>query len=154
MKSRRAIVALCTLLAVAFVAVGPAQAAPKAKKPKAPKLHATGVWMGQIERHGKHFDYVGSGCPVDAQVCTTQVVRYRINPTTADARRALTNYGGGAAVILADLRPAKDRRHTGVLLARLIATQPATPSVSAAPGAPGDAGVPGQSVQGATVSGS
>jgi hypothetical protein len=144
MKPRRAIVAICTLLALTLVAGPSALAASKAKKPTPPKFQTSGVWVGQIERHGKHYDYVGSPCPVDAGgFCITQVVRYRINPKTAEARSALKNYKGGQGAIWAERRPAKDRGHDGLLVARDIGTGSGAPSQQGQPGIEGGVGLAG-----------
>ena len=152
MNPRRAVVAVCALLAVVLVAGGPVDAASKSKKAKAPKPHPTGIWMGELERHGRHWDYVGRACPMSSEICTTDVVRYRINPTTAQARQALKSQAGGPAVVWGKLRPAKDRGHRGVLVARQIAaaTETATP-VPPEPGVPGESGTIGGATEGSSA---
>jgi hypothetical protein len=127
------------------VASGPVQAASKPKhKPAA--AHTSGTWTGQLARHGNHWDYVGSACPAGTPVCSMQVVHYRINPTTAGARAALQNFNGGTGSVTGQLRPANDRGHQGMLLAKVIvAGQGATSNI----GAPGASATAGGAVQGA-----
>jgi hypothetical protein len=143
MKPHRGVLVVCALLALVLVAGGPAGAASKAKKPKQPKPHASGVWVGQLERHGKHWDYVGQACPIDGlSVCAASVVRYRINPTTAEARAALKGFTGGSGGVWGDLRPAKDKGHRGMLNAKQISTAAKNPPTPGLPGLPGQQGQP------------
>ncbi|MDQ1490888.1 MAG: hypothetical protein QOJ23_3402 [Actinomycetota bacterium] len=145
MKPRRLVLTVCALLAVVLAAGGPAAAASKAKKPKPPKPHVTGVWVGRLERHGSHWDYVGQGCPIDTQICAASVVHYRINPTTPQARNALKNYAGGSGGVWGTLLPANDKVHQGALNATQIATEATIPP---SPGLPGTSGASGDATQG------
>ena len=74
-----------------------------------------GTWVGSVERHGSHYDYVGSPCPVEAEVCAAFVARYRIVPLTRQARNALAEAAGGAATLEGFLVPRGDGTHQGLL---------------------------------------
>jgi hypothetical protein len=138
-----AVLAICSVLAVVLVAGGPVEAASKPKKAPKPK-QVSGVWVGQLERHGKHWDYVGRGCPLEAQVCTASITRYRINPTTAQARDALAHFTGGSGGVWGDLKKAHDHGHQGMLKARQISAADGSVPTLGTPGVPGGTGFASQ----------
>jgi hypothetical protein len=74
-----------------------------------------GTWVGAVERHGTHFDYVGRPCPVEAEVCAAFIARYRIVPLTREARTALAAAAGGTAALEGFLVPRGDGAHQGLL---------------------------------------
>ncbi|HEX2047190.1 MAG TPA: hypothetical protein VHF27_05465 [Acidimicrobiales bacterium] len=74
-----------------------------------------GTWVGRVERHGAHFDYVGRPCPVEAEVCAAFVARYRIVPLTREARTDLPAAAGGTATLEGFLVPRGDGTHHGLL---------------------------------------
>ena len=74
-----------------------------------------GTWVGAVERHGTHFDYVGRPCPVEAEVCAAFVARYRIVALTREARAALAAADGGTATLEGFLVPRGDGPHQGLL---------------------------------------
>ena len=72
-----------------------------------------GTWVGTVERHGSHYDYVGRPCPVEAEVCAAFVARYRIVPITREARNDLAAAAGGT--LEGFLVPRGDGTHHGLL---------------------------------------
>ena len=74
-----------------------------------------GTWVGAVEQHGSHFDYVGRPCPVEAEVCAAFVARYRIVPVTRQARAALPAAAGGTATLEGFLVLRGDGTHHGLL---------------------------------------
>lgn len=80
-----------------------------------PVVGNTGTWVGQVERHAGHFDYVGSACPIEADFCIQIIARYRIVPTTAQAALALPRVAGGQATLSGRLLPLNDGTHMGLL---------------------------------------
>ena len=75
----------------------------------------TGTWVGQVVVHGGHFDYVGSPCPIEAEVCAEFVARYRIVPTTRQAFFALREAAGGEAALTGMLLTRSFGEHHGIL---------------------------------------
>ena len=64
------------------------------------------TWIGQVQRHGNHFDYVAQPCPVGAgMLCANYVAHYRIVPLTAAAGRALQRVNGRQARLEGLLSP-------------------------------------------------
>ena len=74
-----------------------------------------GTWVGAVEQHGSHFDYIGRPCPVEAEVCAAFVARYRIVPVTRQARAALPAAAGGTATLEGFLVLRSDGVHHGLL---------------------------------------
>jgi len=55
------------------------------------------TWVGQVEKHGRHYDYIGRSCPLEeTDPCPDYTVRYQIVPTTTQAARALPKVAGDA----------------------------------------------------------
>lgn len=65
--------------------------------------------------HAGHLDYVGSPCPVEAEVCAEFVARYRIVPTTPQAYFALADAAGGEAALTGRLVTLPFGEHHGIL---------------------------------------
>src|SRR5260221_1516866 len=103
-------------LAVSSLGVGPARAAAPTTKPA-----KTQTWIGQVQRQGRHFDYVGQPCPVaTGMLCANYVARYRVVPQNPAAARALRQVAGGQARLRARFTTAHDPGHQGTLLARAV----------------------------------
>jgi hypothetical protein len=83
-----------------------------------------GTWIGQVVPHEGHFDYVGSPCPVEAELCAEFVARYRIAPVTPQAARALPAVAGGRAALTGWLVPLSAGPHHGVLFVTRVAPAP------------------------------
>ena len=75
----------------------------------------SGTWVGAVEQHGAHYDYVGRPCPVEAEVCAAFIARYRIVPLTRQARAELSAASGGTATLEGFLVPRGDGTHHGLL---------------------------------------
>jgi len=87
----------------------------------------SGTWVGTVERHGSHFDYVGSPCPVETEVCIAIEVRYRIVPVTRQANQALPRVAGQSASLEGSLVSRSDRDHAGTLLVERVGPVPTPP---------------------------
>jgi len=106
------------VLAATALGTGPAGAAVSTIKPAKAK---TQTWIGQVQRQGAHFDYVGQPCPVGAgMMCANYVARYRIVPQSPAVTKALRHVAGSQARIQARFSPAHDRTHQGTLLATAV----------------------------------
>ncbi|MCA1845497.1 MAG: hypothetical protein LC792_20345 [Actinobacteria bacterium] len=106
-------------LAVSGLAAGPANAAVTAAKPAKPAKMQT--WIGQVQRDGRHFDYVGQPCPTNSgMLCANYVAHYRIVAQNPAAARALRQVAGGQARLQARFSSSHDRTHQGTLLARSV----------------------------------
>jgi hypothetical protein len=121
MRNKRLLkwVAVLGLAAATGLGVGPASAAVPATKAK------TQTWIGQVQRQGGHFDYVGQPCPVGAgMLCANYVAHYRIVPQNPAAARALRQVADGQARLQARFSSAHDRTHQGTLLASAVEAWP------------------------------
>lgn len=85
----RVLLALTMVASLAFVTAGAAGAATQTVK--------TGTWVGQVERNGGHFDYVGRACPIEERICIEILATYPIVPQTLQAYEALPQVAGGRA---------------------------------------------------------
>ncbi len=90
----------------------------------AAQVRPTGTWVGAVERHGTHYDYVGRACPVEVDICIAAVVRYRIVPSSVQAALALPGVAGRNARIEAYLIAQGDREHQGFLVAHRVTPAP------------------------------
>ncbi|HVF15025.1 MAG TPA: hypothetical protein VM942_10520 [Acidimicrobiales bacterium] len=89
----------------------------------------SGTWVGMVEPHGSHYDYVGRACPVEADFCIAMVVRYRIVPVTRQAAQALPGVAGGTASLEGSLVTRGDRQHNGTLFVeRVVPAPPPSPT--------------------------
>ncbi|HEV7534382.1 MAG TPA: hypothetical protein VGP90_02035 [Acidimicrobiia bacterium] len=106
-------------LAVSGLAAGPADAAVNTAKPAKPAKMQT--WIGQVQRDGRHFDYVGQPCPTGAgMLCANYVARYRVVALNPAAAKALRQVAGGQVRLQARFSSAHDRRHQGTLRASSV----------------------------------
>jgi hypothetical protein len=104
-------VALAATVSLATTTAGGAAVA----DPAAPGEDST--WVGQVERHGRHYDYIGRSCPVDSvDPCPDYVVRYQIVPTTAQAARALPKVAGHRARLIGHRELVREPGHNGTLV--------------------------------------
>ena len=99
--------------------------------PASAETRQVGTWVGAVERHGNHYDYVGRPCPVEVDFCIAALYRYRIVPTSRQAVLALPQVAGGTASLEGFLVPRGDRQHQGVLAVHRVtpAPEPAPPPV-------------------------
>jgi hypothetical protein len=90
------------------------------------------VWIGQVQRHGSHFDYVGQPCPVGAgMLCANYVAHYRIVPIDAAAGRALRRLDGRQARLEGRLRSSqKPGPHNGTLSVHKVQAWPPPPATA------------------------
>src|SRR5260370_21457658 len=59
------------------------------------------TWVGQVEKHGRHYDYIGRSCPIESpDPCPDYTVRYQIVPTSTQAARALPKVAGHRARLI------------------------------------------------------
>lgn len=112
------------LLATMFMAVSFSGAAMSPASAEGARESQT--WVGSIEQHGSHFDYVGRSCPVEVDICVALETRYRIVPVTRDAMLALPSVSGGNASVGGFLIEFRDRGHAGFLIVERVTPPPAT----------------------------
>lgn len=75
------------------------------------------TWVGQVEKHGRHYDYIGRSCPIeDTEPCPDYVVRYQIVPTSAQAARALPKVAGHRARLIGHRELVREPGHNGTLM--------------------------------------
>src|SRR2546423_14795221 len=75
------------------------------------------TWVGQVEKHGRSYDYLGRSCPIDsADPCPDYVVRYQIVPTSAQAARALPKVAGHRARLLGHRELVREPGYNGTLV--------------------------------------
>jgi hypothetical protein len=75
------------------------------------------TWVGEVEKHGRHYDYIGRSCPIDSdEVCPQYVVRYEIIPTSAQAARALPKVAGHRARLIGHRELVRQPGHNGTLM--------------------------------------
>jgi hypothetical protein len=87
------------------------------------------TWVGQVERHGRHHDYVGSPC-AEGEICAQYVARYRIVPTTRQAARGLRRAAGQSARLTGRLVPSREPDHQGRLMVSRVRTSSEKPGVA------------------------
>ncbi len=83
--------------------------------PASAETREWGTWVGAVQHHGTHLDYVGRPCPVEVDICAAFIARYRIVPVTRQARAELADAAGGHVALEGFLVPRGDRGHQGVL---------------------------------------
>ena len=103
-----------------------------ATSPASAEIRQFGTWVGAVERHGDHFDYVGRPCPVEVDFCIAAVYRYRIVPASGQALLALPGVAGGTASLEGFLIPFGDGQHQGVLVVRRVTPAPVSPPAAPA----------------------
>ena len=106
----RVLLAMAMVASLAFAAAGTAGAATQTTS-------RTGTWVGQVERNGSHFDYVGRACPVEEEICIDILATYPIVPQTLQAWSMLPQVAGGTARLTGTLVTVGD---TSKLLVRQV----------------------------------
>jgi hypothetical protein len=89
-----------------------------ATSPAGAAAPAEDTWVGQVQRHDDHYDYVGRACPESSEICADYVAHYRIVPLNPAARRAVRGLAGGQARLYGRLEPSRGPGHNGTLLVR------------------------------------
>ena len=75
------------------------------------------TWVGQVEKHGRHYDYIGRSCPIESpDPCPDYTVRYQIVPTSAQAARALPKVAGHRARLIGHRELVREPGHNGTLV--------------------------------------
>ena len=75
------------------------------------------TWVGDVEKHGRHYDYIGRACPIeDTDPCPSYEVRYEIVPTSAQAARALPKVAGHRARLIGYKEMIRKPGHNGTLM--------------------------------------
>ncbi len=95
-----------------------------AMSPASAETRQVGTWVGAVEAHGNHYDYVGRPCPVEVDVCIAAVYRYRIVPASRQAALALPAVAGGNASLEGFLTTRGARQHQGVLVVHRVTPAP------------------------------
>jgi hypothetical protein len=96
----RVVLALAMVASLVFATVGTVAAGTAGA---ATQTVQTGTWVGQVERNGNHYDYVGRACPVEVEICVDILARYPIVPQTLQAWEALPRVAGGTARLTGSL---------------------------------------------------
>lgn len=78
------------------------------------------IWVGQIVRHNRHFDYRGSACPTSAEMCIKILANYRVVPLNPQAALGLRRAAGKKAKLIGYRTPAPNNRHNGFLHVRRV----------------------------------
>ena len=75
------------------------------------------TWVGQVEKHGRHYDYLGRSCPIEStDACPDYVVRYQIVPSSTQAARALPKVAGHRARLIGHKELVREPGHNGTLV--------------------------------------
>ncbi|HVW31206.1 MAG TPA: hypothetical protein VHL53_01595 [Acidimicrobiia bacterium] len=75
------------------------------------------TWVGQVEKHGRHYDYLGRSCPIEStDPCPNYVVRYQIVPASTQAARALPTVAGHRARLIGHKELVRDTGHNATLV--------------------------------------
>ena len=75
------------------------------------------TWVGQVEKHGRHYDYIGRSCPIEStDACPDYVVRYQIVPASAQATRALPKVAGHRARLIGHRELVREPGHNATLV--------------------------------------
>lgn len=112
MKTRMFRSVAIAALVISALAAAPATAATTSSRPD--------VWVGQVVRHHRHFDYRGSYCPEGTQACIMILANFRIVPLTPQAAAGLRRVAGGRAKLVGYQAPAPNPRHNGFLYVRQV----------------------------------
>ncbi|MGH2689986.1 MAG: hypothetical protein ACRDKW_14450 [Actinomycetota bacterium] len=83
-----------------------------------------GTWVGEVHAvgEGASYEYTGSACPVEDEVCIEILATYRIVPVTPEAGAALAAAAGGQAAMTGVLLPGD-----GGLMGTLVVWEVAEP---------------------------
>jgi hypothetical protein len=112
---RLAVSASLVALIMGGLAMTPARAATPAQA-VTPAQDET--WLGQIQREGNQYAYVGRACPEQAEICYDILARYRIVALNPAAARSVRRLAGGQARLHAHLGPGQDQQHNGTHIVR------------------------------------
>jgi hypothetical protein len=75
------------------------------------------TWVGQVERHGRHYDYIGRSCPMEeTEPCPDYSVRYQIVPSSTQAARALPRVAGHRARLIGHRELVREPGHNATLV--------------------------------------
>lgn len=75
------------------------------------------TWVGRVEKHGRHYDYLGPSCPLESDdPCPGYTVTYEIVPTTPQAARALPEVAGHRARLVGHKELVRKPGHNGTLM--------------------------------------
>ena len=70
-----------------------------------------------MEKHGRHYDYIGRSCPLEeTDPCPDYTVRYQIVLTTTQAARALPKVAGHRARLIGHRELVREPGHNGTLV--------------------------------------
>lgn len=76
-----------------------------------------GTWVGRVEKHGRHYDYIGRSCPIETEdPCPDYAVTYEIVPTSPQAARALPKVAGHRARLIGHKELVRKPGHSGTLM--------------------------------------
>ncbi len=98
-----------------------------AMSPATAQTKQFGTWVGAVESHGRHYDYVGRPCPIEVDFCIAAIYRYRIVPANRQAALALPGVAGDNARLEGYLITRSDGQHQGVLVVHRVT--PAPPNI-------------------------
>jgi hypothetical protein len=113
-------VILIALLAALTVLISPTAWADPDQGATPRETSVSRTWVGQVEHHDAHFDYVGSPCPTEEKFCILILARYRIVPITGQAREALPSISGRQAQLEGSLIKTGNGKHGGTLFVQRI----------------------------------
>ena len=75
------------------------------------------TWVGRVEKHGRHYDYLGRSCPLESEDgCPDYAVTYEIVPTSTQAARALPKVAGHRARLIGHKELVRKPGHSGTLM--------------------------------------
>jgi hypothetical protein len=75
------------------------------------------TWVGRVERHGRHYDYIGRSCPAEeTDPCPDYAVRYQIVPSSTQAARALPRVAGHRARLIGHRELVREPGHNATLV--------------------------------------
>ena len=116
---------------VALAAVASTAALLLAWAPPARALEPGGArfatWVGEIHAAGtdggERYEYSGSACPVEDEVCVEILATYRVLALTAESHAALGDAAGGRAALTGVLLPGHGGGTMGTLVVWEVAGQ-------------------------------
>lgn len=86
------------------------------------------TWVGDVERHGRHYDYIGRSCPIEqTDPCPDYIVKYEIVPTSTQAARALPKVSGHRARLIGHKEAVRKPGHSGTLMVSEVQSKEAPP---------------------------
>jgi hypothetical protein len=108
-----------------MLGIGPPAGSFRAAAAPGTEIDQDETWVGDVERHGRHFDYLGAPCPIERMDdCPDYEVRYEIVPTTAQAARTLPKVAGRRAWLIGHRELIRKPRHSGTLMVSEVQTKP------------------------------